>query len=49
VLTTEPDIDYVGVTGSVDFDAKGDLAVPGFAVYSYAADNTATFAEWAAG
>jgi branched-chain amino acid transport system substrate-binding protein len=47
VLTTESDIDYFGVTGDVDVDANGELATPGFAVYSYAADNTATFAEWA--
>jgi hypothetical protein len=47
VLTTEPDIDYIGVTGPVDVGTDGELATPGFAVYSYAADNTATFAEWA--
>lgn len=49
VLSTQPDIDYVGVTGPVDLDENGDLAAPGFAVYSYGADNTATFAEWALG
>jgi branched-chain amino acid transport system substrate-binding protein len=49
VLTTQPDIDYVGVTGPVDLGENGDLTVPGFGVYSYGADNTATFAEWAVG
>ncbi len=49
VLSTEPDIDYTGVTGSVDLDGTGDLVVPGFALYSYAADNTATFAKWTSG
>jgi len=49
VLAAEPDIDYAGVTGPVDLGADGELVAPGFAVYSYAADNTATFAEWTAG
>ncbi len=49
VLSTEPDIDYVGVTGPVDLGGDGELVVPGFAVFSYAADNSATFAEWVAG
>jgi branched-chain amino acid transport system substrate-binding protein len=49
VLSTEPDIDYVGVTGPVGVAANGDLTTPGFAVSSYAADNTATFAEWVLG
>ncbi|MEQ1737530.1 MAG: branched-chain amino acid ABC transporter substrate-binding protein, partial [Rhodoglobus sp.] len=49
VLTTEPDIDYVGVTGPVDLEGNGDLARPGFGVFSYAADNTPTFAGWVAG
>jgi branched-chain amino acid transport system substrate-binding protein len=46
VLVTEPDIDYAGVTGPVDLGGDGDLAAPGFGLFSYGADNTATFAEW---
>jgi branched-chain amino acid transport system substrate-binding protein len=49
VLSTEPDIDYAGVTGPVDLEASGELTAPGFGLYSYTADNTPTFARWVAG
>ena len=49
VLSTEPDIDYAGVTGPLGLSADGELTAPGFAVSTYAADNTATFAEWVLG
>lgn len=49
VLATQPDIDYAGVTGPADLGENGDLQTPGFALFSYAADNTATFAEWVTG
>jgi branched-chain amino acid transport system substrate-binding protein len=48
VLSTEPDIDYTGVTGPVDLGGGGELTRPGFGLFSYAADNMATFAEWVA-
>jgi len=45
VLSTQDDIDYRGVSGSLDFDENGDLAEPGFAVYGYAPENTLVIAE----
>jgi branched-chain amino acid transport system substrate-binding protein len=48
VLRTQDDIDYQGVTGSLDLDENGDLSYPGFAVYGYTPENAVQFAEWAA-
>ena len=46
VLKTRDDIDYDGVTGSLNLDEDGDLTTPGFSRYSYTAENKPTFAEW---
>ncbi len=39
VLSTEPDIDYTGVSGPVDFTVDGDVAASPWTVYAYNADN----------
>jgi len=39
VLTTQPDIDYDGISGSVNLDADGDPARGGYSVVAYNAEN----------
>ena len=39
VLRTEPDIDYDGITGSVNFDAAGDRTTASYGLYVYTAEN----------
>jgi branched-chain amino acid transport system substrate-binding protein len=45
VLTTETDIDYLGVSGPFDLDENGDITEPGFSLYGYSPENTLVFAE----
>jgi branched-chain amino acid transport system substrate-binding protein len=39
VLLTQPDIDYDGITGTVNFDAAGDPETASYGVYAYTAEN----------
>jgi branched-chain amino acid transport system substrate-binding protein len=39
VLRTEPDIDYDGITGTVNFDAAGDRTTASYGLYVYTAEN----------
>ena len=39
VLRTESDIDYDGITGTVDLDAAGDPETASYGVYTYTAEN----------
>ncbi len=43
VLSTEPDIDYTGISGPVDVAASGDVGVASWGVYLYGAGNTPGF------
>jgi branched-chain amino acid transport system substrate-binding protein len=45
VLSTEDDIDYRGVTGSLDLDENGDLIEPRFVVYGFTPENALVLAE----
>lgn len=42
VLKTEPDIDYDGVSGSLNLDGAGDLSSASYGIYSYGAGGTFT-------
>jgi branched-chain amino acid transport system substrate-binding protein len=39
VLRTEPDIDYDGITGTLNFDAAGDRTTASYGLYVYTAEN----------
>lgn len=39
VLTTQPDIDYDGISGSVNLDAEGDPTRGGYSVVAYTGEN----------
>jgi branched-chain amino acid transport system substrate-binding protein len=39
VLTTEPSIDYDGISGDVNLDAAGDPTTGSYGIYTYTADN----------
>ena len=42
VLSTEPDIDYDGISGPVNLTADGDVTAGSWTVYTYGADNVST-------
>jgi branched-chain amino acid transport system substrate-binding protein len=39
VLTTQPDIDYDGISGSVNLDENGDPERGGYSVVAYNSEN----------
>jgi branched-chain amino acid transport system substrate-binding protein len=43
VLKTQTDIDYDGISGSVNFTSAGDVSSGSFGVFKYGPDNTYTF------
>jgi ABC-type branched-subunit amino acid transport system substrate-binding protein len=49
LLKAGKDIDYDGVSGPVEFNAKGDPSKATIGIYSYGADNKYTFVEGKAG
>jgi len=49
VLRTQPDIDYDGITGSVDLDAAGDRESAVYGLYVYGSNNKYKAAGSAAG
>jgi len=49
VLKTEPDIDYDGISGPLDFTESGDVSAAGYGIFTYGADNSyarASTWEW---